>query len=156
MKKSSNHDGAAPKEDVALFCRRCGEKHKKNHISSNQNEEILKRRRCDKPKPKPAHNIPEARVVQEPWDCALVSDSDREDDRRDSYIAERLLQESIERHTRLFTFRRNPEFFVVVHHRAPSLTGGQEVKGYCNPISDKDEMLQVWLGDDRSKGHRIS
>ena len=115
MKKSSNHDGAAPKEDVALLCRRCGEKHKKNHISSNQNEEILKRRRCDKPKPKPAHNIPEARVVQEPWDCALVSDSDREDDRRDSYIAERLLQESIERHTRLFTFRRNPEFFVVVH-----------------------------------------
>eukprot|EP00984_Skeletonema_dohrnii_P000013 scaffold2_cov94-Skeletonema_dohrnii-CCMP3373.AAC.7 len=121
MKKPSNRDGATPKEDVAL-CRRCGEKHKKNHSSSNQNEEILKRRRCDKPKPKPAHNIPEARVVQEPWDCAFVSDSDGEDDRRDSNIAEteRLLQESIERHfsrnpERLFTFSRNPEFFVVVH-----------------------------------------
>jgi hypothetical protein len=115
LKNTKKPSNAAPKEDVAL-CRRCGEKHKKNHSSSNQNEEkILKRRRCDKPKPKPAHNIPEARVVQEPWDCALVSDSDREDDRRDSNIAERLLQESIERHTRLFTFSRNPEFFVVVH-----------------------------------------
>lgn len=82
-------------------------------------------------------NVPEARVIQDPSDHALVSDSDHDDDNvidctcckcynrdaADHDDNDRLLQESIERHTRVFSFRRNPEFFVIVNR------GGNDVFG---------------------------
>lgn len=129
--KSPSSDGnvAASKRDKPRQ-QRSGDKHRKKPESKN--EKPPKRRRSDdQPRPRPPYphnnNLPEARVIQDSSDCALISDSDRDDgnivdctcckcyNRDTAADSERLLQESIERNTRLFSFRRNPEFFVVVH-----------------------------------------
>ena len=87
--------------------------HKKNRSSNEKNPQ---RRRCKNPRPRQPH-IPEARVVQQPSNCAFVSEDDDGDQRDilETLREERLLQESIQRHTRLFTPSSHPHFFVTVH-----------------------------------------
>jgi hypothetical protein len=128
-KKLSNKqpEGAAAKE---CSPRRQSEKNRSN----NNKNENPKRRRRHNPRPRSTNNIiPEPHVVQEPLNCI----SDHDDDKRGysttkatcvlraAAIArrlqaeeeERLLQESIERHTTLLTPERNPEFFVRVYRK---------------------------------------
>ena len=120
MKKKQHDVAAANPKGAPCRKKKCSsDKHKTNH---SNNEKPKRRRRCNNPRPRPPPPIiPEARLVQEPSDCALISDSDHEDDkidyyRRDDETEERLLQESIRRHTRVFSYRRNPEFFNLVYH----------------------------------------
>jgi hypothetical protein len=123
MKKESSKEqrdaGAAAKKGGASQepqrKRSSGDNEHKKNRSSNKNS---KRRRCDKSDPRPRRpHIPEARVVQEPSDCAFVSEEENGDQRDILEILreERLLQESIKRHTRLFTPSSHPHFFVTVH-----------------------------------------
>lgn len=139
-KKSDSNDG--PRQQRSGV-----NKHRNNPNDNNNNENPNpKRRRYSKqqqPRPRPPHNnniLPEARVIQDPSDCALISDSDHDDDNivdctcckcysRDAAANDdhdRLLQESIERHTRLLSFRRNPEFFVVVHRSGNDVFGDDD------------------------------
>ena len=110
---NKNPEGAAVKEPPRRQ-NRSGEQHKKKNRSSNENP---KRRRRNNPDPRPRRPlIPEARVVQAPSDCAFVSEEENGDQRDILEVLreERLLQESIKRHTRLFTPSTHPHFFVTV------------------------------------------
>jgi hypothetical protein len=131
-KKSSNKhpEGAAVKEPPRRQ-NRSGDKHKKNRSSNSKNENP-KRRRRHNPRSRSTDNIiSEPHVVQEPLNC--ISDHDKRGcsttkatcvlraaaiaRRLQAEEEERLLQESIERHTTLLTPERNPEFFVRVYHK---------------------------------------
>jgi hypothetical protein len=124
MKKETSKeqfDGATAKEGGAPQApsrrkRSSGDNEHTKNRSSNENHP--KRRCCNNPDPRPRRPlIPEARVVQEPSDCAFVSEDDDGDQRDilETLREERLLQESIKGHTRLFTPSSHPEFFVTVH-----------------------------------------
>ena len=55
--------------------------------SKAKKTEISKRRRLDKPRPRPGFNIPEARVVQAFNERAYIYDSEHEDDKDNGKFA---------------------------------------------------------------------
>ncbi len=150
-KPSSSGNGSASIKDsdnaTPRRQRSHGNKLRNNPNNNNNEKPNPKRRRRynskHQPGPRPPHphnnmNAPEARVIQDPSSHALISDSDHDDDNMIDHTcckcynketadhndeSERLLQESIERHTRIFSFRTNPEFFVVVRRSGNEVVG---------------------------------
>ena len=156
MKKNSSpnkqRDGsaAAAAKEVPRRKKCSGDKHKKKRNSND--EKPKRRRRCNNPRPRrpPPPIIPEARVVQEPSDRACICISEDEDDRLEHLAKgairrvterlrqERLLQESIARHTRVFSYRNNPEYFSLVYRH----NNNDELEG--DDDEDDDEEDECW------------
>eukprot|EP00986_Skeletonema_menzelii_P011124 scaffold5650_cov125-Skeletonema_menzelii.AAC.1 len=119
---SNSDDSASSKKGGALRQRSDDTKTKKrkNNQRNNQNGKP-KRRRRSKPRQRAPHIMPEARdLVQDLssgyayiWD----SESDDDDDYKPCYSCGCCtnMQESIKNHTRLYTPRTHPDFFVRVH-----------------------------------------
>ena len=139
MKKYIKHDLSAIKGET-IHRKHSSNKHGKNHSSS----EISKRRGGNSSVSRDNNIIQDqeaaAAVGQGSLACALISDHE-EDGNNDSVTKEgtqnesdkerreRELQEDIERHTRVFSYSRNPDLFVLVHHSNDG----------TDPFSDEEE-----------------
>ena len=86
------HNEKVAVQQAAWWCHRCSTSPEEALLPSQGetqpscDEKPKRRRRCNNPRPRPPPSIiPEARLVQESSDCALISDSDHEDNIKDCH-----------------------------------------------------------------------